>query len=230
MAGVLRTVFRPPARGGAGVGVAHFGADVLRIAQQVEDGAGALHGLEQRIDLGAAGRRVDVHGVADLMRPDGRGLVAGPAAARVDDARDLDLQALHRHLSLGRLDQKDVGDAGAQHAQLQLGRAGAEVVAREVGRLSLMTWCSRMRRRRTPLRPSARTWALRWAGWAVPAATAALRASTAARFSARYSLRWLMDWLSVKKYQPIVGTAACAANKRIRLRLCTGQICGAPIP
>src|SRR5256885_7316905 len=51
------------ARGGAGVGVAHFGADVLRIAQQVEDGAGALHGLEQRIDLGAAGGRVDVHGV-----------------------------------------------------------------------------------------------------------------------------------------------------------------------
>src|SRR5260370_36217237 len=90
------------ARGGAGVGVAHFGADVLRIAQQVEDGAGALHGLEQRIDLGAAGGRVDVHGVADLMRPDGRGLVAGLAAARIDDARDLDLQALHGHLALDR--------------------------------------------------------------------------------------------------------------------------------
>ncbi|MPM86267.1 hypothetical protein SDC9_133356 [bioreactor metagenome] len=60
--------------------------------------------------------------------------MAGLAAARVDDARDLDLQALQRHLALGRLDQKDMGHAGAQHAQLQLGRAGAQVVACEIGR------------------------------------------------------------------------------------------------
>lgn len=113
--------------------MAHLGADGLGVAQQVEDGASSLHSLEQRIDLGAAGRRIDMHGVADIVRPDRCRLVAGLAAARVDDARDLDFEALQRHLALGRLDQKDMGHAGAQHAQLQLGRAWAQVVACEVG-------------------------------------------------------------------------------------------------
>ena len=72
-------------------------------------------------------------GVVDVVGIDGDVLEAGLPGAAVLLAADFDLEAVQRHLAIGGLDQKDVGQATAEDTQLELRRTGTEVVASEIG-------------------------------------------------------------------------------------------------
>jgi len=118
--------------GTTGLGAHPAAGDGLGIAQQVQDGAGLFDRVKQGLQLGVVGAGLHLHLVTDVVGPDGRGFVAGLAGARVDGAAHIHADAVQRHLQQRGLDFEDVGHAGAQHAQLQLGRGGAQVEAGEV--------------------------------------------------------------------------------------------------
>ena len=75
-------------------------------------------------------------------------------------AGHLDLDTVHGHTAARCLDEESVGEAAPEHAKLQFRRGRAEVVAGEVGRaVAEHLEVVHPGMRRTPLRPSALTWA-----------------------------------------------------------------------
>jgi hypothetical protein len=74
-----------------------------------------------------------------------------------------------------------VRHAGAQHAQLQLGRGGAQVEAGKVVGAVADDLVLADAQAADALRPSAETWACKDVAWALPSAMRCWRASTARR-------------------------------------------------
>src|SRR4051812_21423103 len=83
------------------------------------------------ISSGLAGETM-LDGVAQIARVYRQMLEARLASPQVEGPLDLHLEGFQRNAEFGGLDQRDVGDATAEHAQLKLRRGRPQIVAGEI--------------------------------------------------------------------------------------------------
>ncbi len=112
----------------------HGSRDLLRFLQEIEDRAKPLDVALEFVHRCRIRRGGEVHGVGDVVGMHGPVLLAGPRGARIEFSLYIDGDRIDRDAEGRGLDQIAVRQAAAEHAELQLGRAGAEVVACKIRR------------------------------------------------------------------------------------------------